>query len=110
MRCLRAPRTLGRRPGVPSEFQPRVSGKGRGRGGRGGKAYYVSESPVLFSLPMEEESGDETGAFCHMVGNVPEHDSEEDGEMQQDAGRTFYDDRRSEPSYTSGWDLVPPAP
>ena len=94
---------------------------GKGRGGKGpkgkpkggGKAYVVSERPMLFSLDADED-GD---GWCNMVLGGAEQASSEEGEMDQDDGKTALDERRKFRTPVSddsaGWeevDVPPPFP
>ena len=99
--------------GSPS---PRRKGGGSpkkgGRQGSKGKAFFVSEAPLYFSLNDGEGDG-----YCDMILASPG----EEGDMDQDDGLTELDEKRKhsvpqprteDPATTSnaGWELVSEAP
>ncbi len=84
-------------------------GKGSGKGKKRSKAAYaVSPQPMFFSLQDED---DDLEAHGYMVTGK---DAEDEGDMEQDDGRSYLDDRRKiAHSYASSeWDKIsePPMP
>ena len=83
-------------------------GKGKNGKGRGnkGKAYFVGEEPLFFSL---RDSGND--GYCNMVfGDPTSSEDEEAKAMPQDSGDTELDARRKTAvTYAGdGWEYMPP--